>query len=68
MIHGPSSHLYLPRPTVSDIVETERALWLALDGVEAVWLTSQGHPLFKIDLSGVVDDKKRISRYLKVRQ
>ena len=68
MTYGPFSPLYLLCSIAGNIAETELALRLALDGTEAVWLTPQGQPLFKIDLAGVVDDEKRVSRYLKMKK
>jgi len=50
---------------LSDILN---ALERATSGIEATWLTSQGVKVFKVDLSGVVDDEKRVDKYLKVRK
>ena len=66
--YGPSSPLYLPRSTQTDVLATEQALLAILGTTEANWLHSQGVKLFKIDLSGVVDDKRKVDKYLKVRK
>jgi len=49
--------------------DTIRDLQLSLkEGEKATWLTSQGVKVFKVNLSGVVDDEKRVDKYLKVRK
>ena len=67
MSHGPFSPLYLPRP-IEPLEAAENALRAILGTTEATWLHSQGERLFKIDLAGIVDDEKRVNRYLKVRR
>jgi len=52
---------------LNDTVATLNALQQATDGIEATWITSQGVKVFKVDLSGVVDDEKRLPKYLKIR-
>ncbi len=66
--YGPSSPLYLPRDTQTDVLAAEQALLAILGPTEAHWLHSQGVKVFKIDLSGVVDDKRKVDKYLKVRK
>ncbi len=68
MNYGPSSPLYLPRITQIDVLATEQALLAILGTTEANWLHSQGVKLFRVDLSGVVDNEKKVDRYLKVRK
>jgi hypothetical protein len=68
MNYGPASILYLPPTPQSDITSAEHALRAALAGTEAVWLTTQGKPLFEIDLTGVVDDGRQKPRYLKMKE
>jgi len=49
--------------------DTIRALQLSLkEGEKATWIHSQGSKVFKVDLSGVVDDEKKVDRYLKIRK
>lgn len=49
--------------------DTIRALQLSLkEGEKATWIHSQGSRVFKIDLSGIVDNERRVSNYLKVRR
>ena len=67
-LYGPTSILYLPVTPQSNITATEQALRYALAGTEAVWLSPQGRSLFEIDLAGVVDDERRLPRYLKARR
>ena len=52
----------------NDTSATIDALQAILGDVEATWITSQGVKVFKVDLSGIVDNEKRMSRYLKVRK
>lgn len=68
MNYGPSSPLYLPRNTQTDMQATEQALQAILGTTEAIWLHSQGIKLFRVDLSGIVDNERRVDRYLKVRK
>lgn len=68
MNYGPSSPLYLPRNAQTDMQATTEALQAILGPTEAVWLHSNGSKLFRIDLSGIVDDERRVSNYLKVRR
>ena len=49
--------------------DTIRALQLSLkEGEKVTWIHSQGVRLFKIDLSGVVDDEKKVDKYIKVKK
>ncbi len=66
--YGPSSSLYLPCNTQIDVLATEQALLAILGPTEAHWLHSQGIKLFRVDLSGIVDNERRIDKYLKVRK
>lgn len=66
MIYGPYSPIFFERVNTRD--NSLNALEAVLSGVEAVWITSQGSKVFRQDLSGVVDDERRTSRYLKVRK
>jgi len=48
--------------------DTIKALQLILkEGEKVTWIHSQGSRLFKIDLSGIVDDEKPLSNYLRIR-
>ncbi len=66
--YGPSSPLYLPRCTQTDVLATEQALLAILGPTEAHWLHSQGAKVFRVDLSGIVDNERRVDKYLKVRK
>lgn len=66
MNYGPSS--YLPRNAQTDMQATTEALQAILGPTEATWLHSNGSKIFRIDLSGIVDNERRISNYLKVRK
>ncbi len=68
MNYGPSSSLYLPCNMQIDMLATTEALQAILGTTEAHWLHSQGIKLFRVDLSGIVDNEKKIDRYLKVRK
>lgn len=49
--------------------DTIRALQLSLkEGESLQWIHSQGGKVFKVDLSGIVDDEKRVNRYLKMKK
>ena len=67
MNYGPSSPLYLPRKVQTDVLATTEALCAILGPTEAIWLTSHGPKLFKLDLSGVVDNERKVDKYLKIR-
>ena len=68
MNYGPSSSLYLPYNMQTDVLATEQALQAILGPTEAIWLHSHGPKVIKLDLSGVIDNEKRVDRYLKVRK
>jgi len=65
MIYGPYSPVYFERRNTRE--NPVEALCAILEGVEAIWITSQGSKVFKQDLSGVVDDERRVDKYLKIR-
>jgi len=49
--------------------DTIRALQLSLkEDEKATWITSQGSKEFKVDLSGVVDDERKVDKYLRMKK
>ncbi len=67
MNYGPFSSLYIPCNVQTDVLATTEALCAVLGPTEAIWLHSHGVKMFRIDLSGVVDNEKRVNKYLKMR-
>jgi len=66
VIYGPYSLVHFEcRNTRDNPID---ALSAILGPTEATWITSQGVRIFKQDLSGVVDNERRVNRYLKVRK
>lgn len=57
----------LPHNPQTSLQATTEALQAILKDTEAIWLHSQGVKVFKVDLTGVVDDEKRVDKYLKIR-
>lgn len=49
-------------------IDTINALQAILGPTEAIWITSQGSKLFKIDLTGIMDNERKIDKYLKIRK
>lgn len=66
VIYGPYSLVYFERRNTRQ--NPIDALQAILGPTEALWITSQGSKVFKVDLSGVMDDEKPVSNYLKVRK